>query len=210
MTQIRRPKEQGRWKNLSLPSKLLILVPIVIVLRLSLWLSSDQPSTTSHQNQDAGLKTSKSHQNQGGGLKASKSHQNQDVGLKTSKYHQNQDVEVKIPKAHQNQDVEVKMPKTHQDLDVGVKMPEPKSKDNTERPKVTYTAVADTESGHDVLRYADMEEGDVLRYAAMEEGPDGSMRPLTIYRWAYLMAHEDSSYAQDLALNLTTILKVSG
>jgi hypothetical protein len=142
MTQMHRRKQHGWWKDLSWPSKLLILVPIILVLRLSLWLSSGQPSTASHQNQDGGLTS-------------------------------------------------------HKNPDVGVKMPESKSQNAPKGPKVTYMAVADADP-------------DVLRYAAMEEGGDGSMLPLTIYRWAHLMAHEDSSYARELALSLTTILKVSG
>jgi hypothetical protein len=130
---IRRPPQQyWRWKDLSLRSKFLVSVPILLLVLLLSVFSSDLISTTSHQNQD-----------------------------------------------------------------IGLKMPKSKSKNATEGPKVTYTAVADSDPN-------------VLRYAAMEEGTDGgSMRPLTIYRWANLMAHEDSSYARQLALNLTTLLKAS-
>jgi hypothetical protein len=48
----------------------------------------------------------------------------------------------------------------------------------------------------------------VLRYAAWEERADGSTQSVSIELWASLMAHKDTSYAQELALNLTNILKV--
>jgi hypothetical protein len=72
-----------------------------------------------------------------------------------------------------------------------------------ERPNVIYTRVV-LDDGND-------EERQVLRYAAFEQAKNGSQQhhPISIQRWAGLMAHKDIHYAQELALNLTSILKVS-
>ena len=48
-----------------------------------------------------------------------------------------------------------------------------------------------------------------FRYAAFEQLKDGSMFPLSVQRWASLMAHGDSTYARALAQNVTKILQVS-
>jgi hypothetical protein len=65
-----------------------------------------------------------------------------------------------------------------------------------ERPKVIYARVDD---GADKL---------IVRYKAVEQAKNGSQHSISILRWAQLMAHEDVKYAQELALNLTGILKV--
>jgi hypothetical protein len=65
-----------------------------------------------------------------------------------------------------------------------------------ERPKVIYARVDD---GADKL---------IVRYKAVEQAKNGSQHSISILRWAQLMAHEDVNYAQELALNLTSILKV--
>jgi hypothetical protein len=50
-------------------------------------------------------------------------------------------------------------------------------------------------------------ESNVLRYAATEKCKDGLPEPVTVERWAHLMTHNDTAYAQNLALNFTEILK---
>jgi hypothetical protein len=62
--------------------------------------------------------------------------------------------------------------------------------DLLERPKVSYTRVDDG---------ADKQ---ILLYVAVEQTKNGSQHPISIQRWAGLMAHEDVNYAQELALNL--------
>jgi hypothetical protein len=65
-----------------------------------------------------------------------------------------------------------------------------------EKPRITYERVP-------------QEDAKIKRYMALEERQeDGKMQPLTIQKWAQLMTHNDTTYAQHLALNLTHILQV--
>ena len=67
------------------------------------------------------------------------------------------------------------------------------------KPRISYTLVA--EEGDSSSQHS-------FRYVATEEWKDGSSHAVTIERWAQLMAHNDTDYAQQLAMNLTQILKV--
>jgi hypothetical protein len=63
-----------------------------------------------------------------------------------------------------------------------------------EKPRITYELVK--------------QNSKIIRYGASEEQEDGTKKPLTIQKWAQLMTHNDTTYAQVMALDLTLILQV--
>ena len=77
-----------------------------------------------------------------------------------------------------------------------------------ETPRITYdlVVVAVVEQKADDQSKSNK---NMIRYRALEERPeDGSLQPLSIQKWAQLMSHNDTTYAQQMALNLTHILHV--
>jgi hypothetical protein len=69
------------------------------------------------------------------------------------------------------------------------------SLDRGSKPEIVYSSVSTGNS-------------DILRYAAYTLGLDGTQQPLSIARWAESIAHDDETYATELAMNLTKIVKV--
>ena len=73
------------------------------------------------------------------------------------------------------------------------------------KPKIIYVPIPESDTG--VLRFAAQKQ--VLQQPSNDDDGRKIMSPVTIQEWANLMAHEDRIYAQELALDLTTVLKVS-
>jgi hypothetical protein len=71
-----------------------------------------------------------------------------------------------------------------------------------EQPRIIYEVVVNKEQ-------QDADTAKIIRYKALEENhEDGMVQPLTIQRWALLMTHDNKTYAQQVAMNLTHILQV--
>mmetsp|Transcript_77671 Transcript_77671/g.116806 ORF Transcript_77671/g.116806 Transcript_77671/m.116806 type:complete len:345 (+) Transcript_77671:46-1080(+) len=73
--------------------------------------------------------------------------------------------------------------------------------DGNDKPKITYASVSTGDP--DVLRYA-------AYYSTSGSGETTQEQPLSVAKWAAAMAHEDETYATELAANLTKIIKDSG
>ena len=85
------------------------------------------------------------------------------------------------------------------------KIPSSTTTTTMKKPKIIYVPIPESDTG--VLRFAAQKQ--VLQQPSNDDDGRKIMSPVTIQEWANLMAHEDRIYAQELALDLTTVLKVS-